>query len=181
MSWAKLGASFSNSIIALYSIFAAIYLEIAVPDLNAYDDDYATCYKTSAAFRIMHADLNPDTVSRELGLQPDWAYHKGQPRGGRNTPSKFGNWGFETDNKVVSRDLRHHLDWLLDVLEPHRARLFHWQQKGYNMDIFCMWVKASGTGGPTLSPRNMARLANLNLLVSIEFWNHEDEDEDMDE
>ena len=149
-------------------------------DPNAYDDNYGTCYKTSAAFRVMHADLNPDTVSQGLNLQPDWAYHKGQPRGGRNTPSKFGIWGFETDNKIASRDLRHHLDWLLDLLEPHQAMLFSCQERGYNLDVFCMWVKAGGTGGPTLSPRNMARLASLNLPISIEFWSHEDEEDAND-
>ena len=98
-------------------------------DSDAYNDNYGTCYQTSAAFRVMHLDLDPDSISQQFGLHPNWAYRKGQPRGGRSTPSKFGNWGFETENKLESRDLRHHLDWLLDLLEPHRTVLLDWQAK----------------------------------------------------
>jgi hypothetical protein len=38
------------------------------------------------------------------------------------------------------------------------------------MDVFCLWSRRGGTGGPMLSPRNMARLAALNLTIGFEFW-----------
>jgi uncharacterized protein DUF4279 len=144
---------------------------------NDYDDNYSTCKETSAAFRIIHPALDPDTISQQLGLRPSWAWRKGQPRGRRNIPSRSGIWGLDTEGVLTSRDLRRHLDWLLDQLEPKAEVLEELRGQGYAMDIFCLWCRLGGTGGPILSARNMARLAALNLTLGFEFW-AVDEDEE---
>ena len=143
---------------------------------NDYDDNYGTCKETSAAFRIIHPALDPNRTSQELGLQPSWAWRKGEGRGRRSIPSRTGIWGLDTEGILTSRDLRRHLDWLLDHLEPKAAVLEDLRLQGYRMDVFCLWCRLGGTGGPMLSPRNMARLAALNLTIGFEFW-AVDEDE----
>jgi hypothetical protein len=153
-------------------------------DPNAYDDSYGTCQQTSAAFRIWHVDLHPAHISQQLGLLPSWSYQCGAPRSSPNgrllLPYKFGIWGFATEGKVQSRDLRRHLDWLLDHLAPAAVLLHQWQSEGYRTDVFCNWVRLGGTGGPTLSPRNMVRLAQLNLELGFEWWSV-DEPDDADD
>ncbi len=96
--------------------------------------------------------------------------HKGQPRGRRNIPSRIGIWGLDSEGVVASRDLRRHLDWLLDQLESKAVVLVELQRGGYSMDVFCHWCRLGGTGGPMLSPRQMSRLAALNLTIGFEFW-----------
>ena len=147
---------------------------------DEYDDYYPTCKATSAAFRIMHPELEPDIISQQLALTPSWTWRKGTVRGRRQVPARSGIWGFDTDGVITSRDLRRHLDWLLDHLDPHAAVLAELRAEGYQMDIFCLWCRLGGTGGPMLSPRNMARLAALGLTIGFEFC-AEDEDEDDDE
>ena len=147
---------------------------------DSYDDDYGTCKETSASFRITHPSLDPVVISHKLGLTPSWSWSKGTPRGSRQIPTRSGIWGFDTNGILTSRDVRRHLDWLLDHLEPHAATLAALQAEGYQMDVFCLWCRDGGTGGPMLSPRNMARLAALDLTIGFEFWSV-DEDDDEDE
>jgi hypothetical protein len=144
---------------------------------NDYDDNYSTCKETSAAFRIIHPALDPDAISQQLGLRSSWAWRKGQPRGRHNIPSRSGIWGLDTAGVLTSRDLRRHLDWLLDQLEPKAEVLQELRGQGYAMDVFCLWCRLGGTGGPMRSPRNMTRLAALNVTIGFEFW-AVDEDED---
>ena len=137
---------------------------------NDYDDNYSTCKETSAAFRIIHPALDPDALSQQLGLRASWAWRKGQPHSRRNIPSRTGIWGLDTEGILTSRDLRRHLDWLLDQLEPKAEVLQDLRVQGYTMDIFCLWCRSGGTGGPMLSPRNMIRLGALNVTIGFEFW-----------
>jgi len=120
---------------------------------------------------------DPDAISQQLGLRASWAWHKGQPRGRRNIPSRTGIWGLDSEGVLTSRDLRWHLDWLLDQLEPKTDVLHDLRGQGYAMDIFCLWCRSGGTGGPMLSPRTMTRLGALNVTIGFEFW-ATDEDED---
>ena len=143
-----------------------------------YDDEYGTCHHTSACFRIWHVDLEPTDISCRLNLSPSWAHRRGEPRsspkGTLLSPYKVGTWALDTVDVVRSRDLRRHLDWLLDRLEPVRATLEQLQQDGYSTDIFCNWVRLGGSGGPTISPRNMTRLGRLNLELGFEWWSEDD-------
>ena len=143
---------------------------------EAYDDTYGTCKETSTSFRIMHPDLDLAAISHQLDLIPAWTRQKGQIYGKRKTPHRISIWALDTDGIITSRDTRRHLDWLLDLLEPRAAMLARFRQHGYEMDLYCMWCRLGGTGGPILSPYQMARMAALQLPIGFEFW-HEDEDE----
>ena len=45
------------------------------------------------------------------------------------------------------------------------------------MDICCFWLSASGHGGPTVSPKQMAKLVELNLEVWWDIYYFDDEAE----
>jgi hypothetical protein len=74
--------------------------------------------------------------------------------------------------------LRRHLDWLIDHLHNKGDILDQLRNRSYEIDIFCLWVQLGGTGGPTLSPRNMRGLADLQLAIGFEFWSAVDEDDE---
>jgi hypothetical protein len=143
-----------------------------------YDDDYGTCKATSASFRVIHRDLNPADVTLLLGMQPTWAYKRGDSRGERETSAPRGIWGFSTEDMVVSRDLRRHLDMLVDQLYDKVEQLNELRSRGYQLDVFCDWIRSGGTGGPTLSPRNMAGLSRLGLKIGFEFWSVDEDNDD---
>jgi hypothetical protein len=145
--------------------------------LNEYDDEYQTCERTYASLRIMNDDLDPEEISRQLGIQPTWAWRKGEPRGARKIPSRIGIWGLSTE-VMQSRDIRRHLDWLIDQMIGKEEYLKQLQTQGYRMDVFCYWL-SNGQGGPTVSPKNMKGLANLGIELGFDFWMGGDDENDV--
>jgi hypothetical protein len=141
-----------------------------------YKDDYQTCEETFASLRIAHEALDPDDISNQLGLAPTWSLRKGEARGESGVPAPTGVWGLSTEGVIESRDLRRHLDSILDALDGKDGILENLRDKGYKMDIWCLWVSTPYSGGgPTISPHNMARLANLGLELVFDFYQGDDE------
>ena len=134
-----------------------------------YQDDYPTCKETYATLRIYQDVLDPDDLSRRLGLTPSTAHKQGATQGtGRASPS--GGWFFSSEGKLTSKDLRRHVVWILDQLETKAGELLALQDEGYEMDLFCFWVSAHGHGGPTLDHEIMQRLALLRLNIGFDVY-----------
>jgi hypothetical protein len=140
-----------------------------------YDDEYANCAKTSATLRIMGDGLEPALITQQLGIEPSWGWRKGELRpvriknSNKTTRQRIGIWGLDTDKVVKSRDLRRHIDWILERVNG-KAHIFELlKSQGYEMDVYCIWHSA-GQGGPMLSPQNIAGLANLGLELDIELY-----------
>jgi hypothetical protein len=126
----------------------------------------------------MHTELDLDRISQELQLIPAWVRLRGETYGKRRNAQRISVWALDTSGLVASRDARRHIDWLLDRLEPRSAELLTYQQRGYELDLYCLWCRLGGSGGPMLSPQQMTRMAALGLTIGFEFWNADDEDEE---
>jgi hypothetical protein len=118
--------------------------------------------------------MNPDTVSKVLGIEPTKTSEKGKtypPNSlGRQRIGKLNAWFLSSEGKVDSRDLRRHLDWLLTAIAPKKDKLIHLQGTvGLSMCISCVWWSRSGGGGPTLWPAQMRAMADLNLECTFSF------------
>jgi hypothetical protein len=137
-----------------------------------YDESYGSCERTYAEFRIYSGAMEPEIVSRRLGVSPTSIQKKGDIRTnslGRAREVPRNGWFLSSEAKVSSLDVRHHLDWLLKKIEPARNELNALQSTaGLTMLINCVWWSASGQGGPTLWPEQMRRIADLNLECSFE-------------
>jgi hypothetical protein len=143
--------------------------------MEEYNDDYATCHKTYATLMIIHPELDPDTVTQNLGIQPTRTYRRGEvrnPQGRCPFVYQRGGWFLESEGAVQSRDARRHIDWLLDRVEPHREALNRWQVAGYQTVINCYWDSAYGQGGPMLGPVLMGRVSNLGLELWFDIFLH---------
>src|SRR5262245_50739220 len=128
-----------------------------------YNDEYPTCGRTYATVRIF--GLPATEVESTLGListqmQSASVVPPGPPNG----------WFLSTEGAIVSRDIRRHLDWLLDRLEPKAAALAELRSRGASVDVFCYWLSASGHGGPTLSPSQAKKLAALDLECGFDVY-----------
>ena len=148
-----------------------------------YDDNYGTCADTYATLRIYHDDLDLKQISRLLNLTPTEAHRKGDTQRGRRTGHittlRIGSWLLRSDGAIDSRDSRRHVDWILDQLEGKAAIFETLRRQGCRTEIGCFWVSACGHGGPTLSPHQSRRLAELGLEFSYDiYFAGSDDDED---
>jgi hypothetical protein len=138
-----------------------------------YYDEYPTCSRTYARLLIYHDDLNPDQITGLLDIQPTYSQVTGKtitrPSGKRFTPP-IGLWSLSTEGEVDSRDVRRHLDWILDRLAGKDEALKRLQAEGHRMQVSCYWVSAEGQGGPTLSPAIMRRLGELEVELWFDFY-----------
>jgi hypothetical protein len=138
-----------------------------------YNDDYPTCFVTYADLRIYHDDLDPDRITGLLGIEPSWAQVKGRaytkPNGREFTPP-IGGWFLSTKGVVGSRDVRRHVDWILDRLAGKDEILKRFQAEGHQMSVFCLWQSVHGHGGPILSPEIMRRLGEMELEIGFDIF-----------
>lgn len=148
--------------------------------LMPHDPEYGTCALTYATLRIYSGTVPPETMTAELGVKPDWTMTKGHPHqlpSGRTREATISGWFLSSKGQVASKDLRDHLDWLLDRLRPAAVGLSVLQADEVRMDIFCRWDSASGHGGPSLDPEQMRLMAELNLQCGFDVYLAGDEEE----
>ena len=119
-------------------------------------------------------------MTAKLGLEPQETMTKGLPHelpSGRLREATVSGWFLSSEGQVASKDLRDHLDWLLDRLRPAAAGLSVLQADEVRMEIWCRWDSASGHGGPTLEPEQMRLMAELNLQCGFDIYFAGDEEE----
>lgn len=140
-----------------------------VDSRSEYNDGYDTCATTYATFRAYTGEVEPDEVSRLLGMNPTGSVTQGKmivngPAKGKI--SKLNGWFLSTKGQIDSKDLRRHLDSLLEILAAHGDELQTLQaMPNVTTDVSCYWLSKSGHSGPTLSPKQMRMLCQLNLEI----------------
>jgi hypothetical protein len=130
--------------------------------------------RTCADLLIYSGSIHPKVVSELLCIDPTRITIMGQ-RGpvnslGRSVLGKVNLWSLSSEEIVQSNDLRRHIDWLCSKLQPAATALQKLQQEpGVQMYVFCPWWSKTGGGGPTLWPKQMKALSDLNLECTIPF------------
>jgi hypothetical protein len=145
-----------------------------------YDHDYATCGETYATLCMYHRDLDPDAVSRLLALQPTDSQRRGDihnPKSPNPVSLPVGAWFLSTRNLSLSRDVRFHIDQLLEMLAEKDAAIHQFAAQGCELRINCYWVSAHGHGGPMIWPETMGRLAELGIELSFDVYFHGEDDQ----
>ena len=116
---------------------------------------------------------DPNAISEQLGITPTHTQVRrpatlskdNKPR--RARPAA---WFLETEDQVQSKDVRRHIDWLLNQLDGKSEAVQQLQAAGCEMTISCFWVSALGHGGPMLSPEMMKRLADFGLGIDFDIY-----------
>ena len=110
---------------------------------TTYDDAYPTCEETYAELRIYTGEAAPQRVAEALRLKPTTLLVAGESK------ARVNGWFLSTRGQVESRDVRRHVDWLLEQLLPRRLELHTLQAEPHLwMDVFCYWRSTQGHGGP---------------------------------
>src|SRR5579871_5993685 len=141
--------------------------------LKKYSDDYPTCRETYVTLRIYPKEISLSEVTRLLKVKPTEVIVKGakkpRRRGSKTTSFyKMDGWFLCSEHKVESKDSRRHFDWILDRLVK-RKKEFRKIQATCSVDICCLWDSQSGHGGPTISPVQARKIAQLNVMSGLMF------------
>src|SRR5262249_2630582 len=131
-----------------------------------YDDLYPTCEYTHVTMRLYSDSISPEEMTLMFSCRPTSTQRKGDirnPNGRRPITLKLNAWFLCSEGEVQSKDVRRHLDWLLDRLGNCSDALQTLSGRGARADIMCLWISKSGNGGPTLSPRQCQRIAELGV------------------
>ena len=125
--------------------------------------------ETHATFRLLGDMLDPEEVSRALGITPTIARRKGDTYGNPKRPvvSRTGIWALESEGAVAGADLEAHLGFLLNQLVFKASVVAKLIQGGLTGDILCYWMSGTGQGGPALGAETIRRIASLG--VGLEF------------
>ena len=133
-------------------------------DPEQYDDNYPTCEFTHATLRVYHATAEPGRVSELLNLRPDESLPADS-----GPPKRPSSWLLSSEGRVRSRDVRRHIDWVLQAIDGRGSELQSLRGEGFSMDVLCRW-DTIGQGGPQVSPQQMLQLANLNLTLGFDIY-----------
>ena len=115
--------------------------------MEGYDDDYPTCADTFATLRFYHEACTPDAVTEALGISPSRTQAKGQNTvNGKQVQRRVSGWFLCSRDEVQSKDIRRHIDWILDQVSELRNEFVRLNQEGWRSDISCYWL-SHGHGG----------------------------------
>lgn len=146
-----------------------------------YNDNYPSCERADSELLIYTGTIDPKWVADQLAIEGAQILVKGEKSLniiGRIRETKSNRWRLTSASAVESLDIRRHIDWLLEEVEPKRKILRMLQEtEGIRMSVYCVWWSAAGHGGPTLWPEQMERLAKLNLELSFDIYFFGDEED----
>lgn len=131
-----------------------------------YRDDYPTCDETFVTLIIASRNLDWDAISKQLGLKPT---RTNEARKCLSEQAPY-VWMLSTRGKTESKDTRRHLHDLLAHLEGKSVQLEKLRNKDCLTEVSCFWSSALGHGGPSIDPISAAKLAELNLTLSFDFY-----------
>lgn len=134
-----------------------------------YDHKYRSCSRTYATLLIFHETMKPQEITAALELEPfDTARRGDRAILGRKVPKNL--WARGTYDQYESRDVRFHVDKILDTLRGKEDRLHFLLKRGCEIEISCFWESAAGNGGPILDSGFLQRLTRFPVLLSFDIW-----------
>lgn len=120
------------------------------------------------SFVLVGADLDPETITDLLGLQPTRARRRGEVI--RSHPSSVyptGSWSLQSDLHD-SEPIEAHVTRLLDHLEGKGSEIRSLIHSGLDGGFYCTYAMQTELNRILLSSATLARIANLNLDLTID-------------
>lgn len=126
-----------------------------------------------ATLRVMGASLEPDDVSKLLGLTADQAHRRGDPRknkahGSQCAPYSEGIWLLRSTE--TSPDVEAHIAELIKRLNGKDRAILDLKSKGFRVDVFLGIIGIEGNYGFTLSDSSLESLGRLGISVGFDLY-----------
>jgi len=135
----------------------------------------AVISRTVATLRIMGDDLDPDEVTRLLGVEPTVSALAGDvhpTRSGRKVTARTNSWLLEAE-AVSSGGLD---DRIADLLAPLPSDPAVWRElsRHFRCDVFCGLFVDGGNAGAGLRPEVLAMLGERGLRLELDIYGGSD-------
>jgi hypothetical protein len=145
---------------------------------SAYRDGDPEVVLVRAELLVYGMELDPDRVTHVLGVAPTQAGRRGDVSTnsqGRQRTVRLNHWFLSSEPAVQSTELRRHLDWLLERLDPVADAVHELSAPPETWVLIkCLsWWKDSGVVG--LEPAHLQSLAKLSIPIEIGFAAYPDE------
>ncbi len=136
-----------------------------------YQDDYNTCNTTYTTLRIYSESLSPQCITKYLAIEPSEIIDRSVEKDILlDEDITLNAWLLTSKNIISSKDSRRHIDYIADKLLPIKEKIKTLARQDVKIDISCFWMSESGQGGPTLSPQQLSKLAELELEIWFDFY-----------
>jgi len=136
--------------------------------------DYATCLECYAELLIYPGEVHPDVITFLLGISATQINIAGTSftnSKGKSREIKISGWFLSSKDKVNSKDLRDHIDWVMMQLSRSRDALHEIQNtRSVKMTLKCTWRSKDGHSGPVLWPQQMTAISALGLECSFDIY-----------
>lgn len=139
-------------------------------------------YVCSVTLMVLGEDLDPDSVSATLRLEPSQCWRKGEKAKGRcgsaialrGSVQEWGGWKLFMADEQKDLLLEEQLECWVEVLRPRIVGLRQLRLLGLEcaLDIF---VTSSETASIVLSNQLQKAVASLGLEMRISFWTFSEE------
>jgi len=119
-------------------------------------------------------NLDPETVTCLLGIQPHRGFRRGDHYQGRDRTGNLltyqrssGVWALDSTRLVVSRDPADHVRAVVELVHPVRKAWNDIQHDDISAGMWVVHAREEGEFGYTLDHEVLQRIADLHLDVSI--------------
>jgi hypothetical protein len=139
--------------------------------IEEYNDNYESCHETFVTLRIYSDDITPEEITKILKTNPSDSVTKGDVYGIKTKKNRnINGWFLTSEGFIESKDCRRHFDFLADKIISLKPKFIELQNKGCQIEIACFWSSENGQGGPTLSPKQLKKLAELELELWFDIY-----------
>ena len=127
---------------------------------------------TNVSLRILGEDVEPETITLDMGMPPDQSHRKGDVHGARRpVVRRHGYWSITSSKHIAASDnANDHIRWLVAAVAPKIDQLSIYKSRGWTVDVWIGIHTSAGHGGPTLRPEVLAQLAGLGMEVNLDLY-----------
>jgi hypothetical protein len=125
----------------------------------------------TAALCIYGISLNPDEITRRMGIKPTESFAKGtifKSRSGKKGLASRGTWILDSDKHINSQDLTDHIRWVLSEIPKHIHRIDRFPGVD-DTRLICFYF-ANKIGGFEMPNDVLIRLEELGLKFQLDIY-----------
>ncbi len=132
------------------------------------------CTTTYSELRIFSDEMDPENISKALGLEPTDSFRTGDVHCQGKLRRETNGWFLCTESSVDSKDTEAHIGEILTKLDGKAEAVEALRAAGCYLDIWSFW-KFNGQGGPSLSAEQMLILGKLGIAVCWDVYADEEQ------
>jgi hypothetical protein len=130
-------------------------------------------YLSLVTLAFFSPDLNPDFITKNLGLKPDRQWKKGDKQESKplktKSKQKLGGWKKAIPNKCDNKCLEDQLAYWHSELHNKKKQLLAFKEKGYYCCFDC-FITTDDTASILFDETLLKKIADLGIDIRLRYW-----------